>query len=234
VTRWVTRQADCKLQVRLVNVHEKLIVDISKAEYSNIGFDGEWSTVSQLMSTEQVKRMKALDDSAPTGSRWYEIRHGNLTVRVLWNELQEFPRKIESAAANRLYRSSVTAAPQALPAIPPWTQLKALARKEYTDFLYQGPSPLLQVVAQVGVELVQADAIVHRNVVNLVDGLGFVGGGREDVGLHRVGQEAKVVAGFAVAVDEDALLANHIGDAFGDHRLNHAGQPVEERVLRKL
>ena len=79
--------------------------------------------------------MKALDTAAPGGSRWYETRRGNLTVRVLWDERQEFPRKIESASANGLYRSTVTATPQAMPSPLPWTQLKAYGRKEYTDFL---------------------------------------------------------------------------------------------------
>lgn len=133
--RWVTRQDDGKLQVRLVNTHEKMVVDIPKAEYSNIGFDGEWSTVSQLISTEQIKRMKVLSAPAPAGSRWYESRRGNLTVKVLWDERQEFPRKIESVAANGLYRSSVTATPQAMPATLPWSELKSFVRKEYTDFL---------------------------------------------------------------------------------------------------
>ena len=133
--RWVTRQEDGKLQVRLVSTHEKIIIDTPKAEYSNIGFDGDWNTASQLISTEQVKKMKALDTVAPAGSRWYETRRGNLTVRVLWDERQEFPRKIESASANGLYRSAVTATPQAMPSALPWTQLKGYGRKEYTDFL---------------------------------------------------------------------------------------------------
>ena len=34
--RWVTRQEDGKLQVRLVSTHEKMVVDIPKAEYSAI------------------------------------------------------------------------------------------------------------------------------------------------------------------------------------------------------
>lgn len=133
--RWITRQNDGKILVRLVNAHEKMVVDIPKAEYSNIGFDGEWSTASQLLSTEQVKRMTALAIAAPQGARWYETRRANLTVRVLWDDLHEFPRKIESVGANGLYRSTVTAMPQAMPATLPWTQLKTFARKEYTDFL---------------------------------------------------------------------------------------------------
>lgn len=133
--RWITRMDDGKLQVRLVNAHDKLVIDIPKTEYSNIGFDGDWNTASQIIATEQVKKMKAIDAPAPTGNRWYETRRGNLTVRVLWDEQQEFPRKIESFSSNGLYSSTVTATPQAMPTTMPWTQLKTYGHKEYADFL---------------------------------------------------------------------------------------------------
>lgn len=133
--RWVTRTADGQLQVRLVSAHDKVVVDVSKPEYPNIGFDGEWSSASQLMGTEQARKMTPLNQSAPAGSRWLETRHNGLTVRVLWDEQQEFPRKIESAHTSGLYRSTVTVTPQALPTTWPWTQIKGYGRKEYSDFL---------------------------------------------------------------------------------------------------
>jgi len=74
--RWVTRTDTGKLEVRLVNPHDKLLVDVSKTDYPNIGFDGEWVSASQLIGTEQVRKMKPLSQSAPTGSRWYEMKKG--------------------------------------------------------------------------------------------------------------------------------------------------------------
>lgn len=133
--RWVTRTDDGKLQVRLVNAHEKRVIDVPKTDYGNVGFDGEWSTASQLLGTDQVRKMKPLNLPAPAGSQWFEMARSPLTVRVLWDAQREFPLKIESTHSAGLYRSTVTATPQAMPSTLPWTQLKAYERKEYSDLL---------------------------------------------------------------------------------------------------
>ena len=133
--RWVSRLNDGKLQVRLVNAHDKLVIDVPKTEFANINFDGDWANASQLLGTEQVRKMKPLADAAPAGQRWYEAQRNGLKVRVLWDEQQEFPRKIESTRAQGNYRSTVTVTPQSMPTSLPWTQLKTYQHKEYTDLL---------------------------------------------------------------------------------------------------
>lgn len=133
--RWVTRTDTGKLEVRLVNAHDKLVVDVSKTDYANIGFDGEWASASQLISTEQIRKMKPSSQNASTGNRWFEMRKGPMTLRVLWDEQQEFPRRIESFNASGLYRSTVTVTPQTMPSTLPWTRIQTYGRKEYSDFL---------------------------------------------------------------------------------------------------
>jgi len=84
-----------------------------------------------------------------------------------------------------------------------------------------------QVVAQQAKEDVERGAVAHRHVIDLIqcrvhglprfarnDGLG--GGGGQQVGLHGVGDIAKVAAGFAVAVDVYRFALQQCGSPFRD------------------
>ncbi len=63
---------------------------------------------------------------------------------------------------------------------------------------------------------VECGSVPQGNVVHLVLGLGFCGGG-QDVDLHHVFDEAEVTAGFTVAVDEDLIALDHGSGPFGNH-----------------
>ena len=133
--RWVEQGADGKLRVRVVDTHEKVIVEITPVDYGNIGFDGKWSTASQLLDPEQIKRMKAITRSAPAGARWYEGGTRDAKVQVLWDEKENYPRRIDSANAAGTSRSSMVVTREKMPSVMPWTQLKGYAQKEYSDLL---------------------------------------------------------------------------------------------------
>lgn len=134
-SRWVERGSDGKLRVRIVNAHEKVTVDITPVDYNNIGFDGKWTTASQLLDPEQIKRMKAITRSAPAGARWYEGGTRDAKVQVLWDEKENYPRRIDSANAAGTSRSSMVVTREKMPSVMPWTQLKGYAQKEYSDLL---------------------------------------------------------------------------------------------------
>lgn len=134
-SRWVERSNEGKLRVRLVNSHEKMIVDIAPVDYANIGFDGKWSTASQLLDSEQIAKMKASKRSAPIGTRWYEGGTQNARVQVLWDEKEHYPRRIESANSTGTSHASMTATREAMPAVMPWSKLKDYTLKEYSDLL---------------------------------------------------------------------------------------------------
>ena len=134
-SRWVELGNDGKLRVRIVNAHEKVTVDITPVNYNNIGFDGKWTTASQLLDPEQIKRMKAITRSAPAGTRWYEGGTRDAKVQVLWDEKDNYPRRIDSANAAGTSRSSMLVTREKMPAVMPWTQLKGYEQKEYSDLL---------------------------------------------------------------------------------------------------
>jgi hypothetical protein len=133
--RWVVRDDAGKLRVRMVNKHEKLVVDVASVDYGNIGFDGQWTSASQLLDPQQIKRMKPLTRSAPAGARWYEGGGKDVRVQVLWDEKDLYPRRIDSANSAGTQRSTMIVTREAMPAALPWANLGAYVQKEYSDLL---------------------------------------------------------------------------------------------------
>jgi hypothetical protein len=134
-SRWVLKGADGKLRVRVVNDHEKLVVDVPPTDYGNIGFDGRWSTANQLIDPAQLQRMKASSRQAPAGARWYEGGSRDNRVWLLWDEKAQYPRRIESANARGTQSSLMVVTREPMPDRLPWTGLESYAQKEYSDLL---------------------------------------------------------------------------------------------------
>ncbi|NTV11625.1 MAG: hypothetical protein HGA47_12765 [Zoogloea sp.] len=133
--RWITRAADGKLRVRLVNAHERMTVDIGPADYANIGFDGNWESAWHLLDPRQLKTFKPLPRSAPAGSRWYGLEKGEQWVRVLWDDKLQLPRRVESGNHDGTLHKLMVAEPVAAPKQLPWNALAGYAAKEYSDLL---------------------------------------------------------------------------------------------------
>ena len=100
-----------------------------------IGFDGHWESVWNLLDPARLKSFKALPDAAPAGARWYVNRTEQNTVRILWDEKHQYPRRIESTSLNGLNHSLTVATPGAVPATLPWLQLQHHQHKDYSDLL---------------------------------------------------------------------------------------------------
>jgi hypothetical protein len=134
-SRWVVKAADGKLRVRIVNDHEKLVVDVPPTDYGNIGFDGRWSTANQLIDPAQLQRMKASSRQAPAGARWYEGGNRDNRVWLLWDEKAQYPRRIESANTRGTQSSLMVVTREPMPDRLPWTGLDSFVQKEYADLL---------------------------------------------------------------------------------------------------
>lgn len=133
--RWVTRNADGSLRVRMVDAHERQIVDLAPVDYANVDFDGKWASAVHLLDPARLQRMQPLTQPAPAGARWYESRGGELQVRVLWDEQAQYPRRIESRDASGNHRALAVVTREPLPAVLPWTRLDGYAHKDYSDLL---------------------------------------------------------------------------------------------------
>jgi hypothetical protein len=135
-SRWVQLGEDGRLRVRIVDAHEKKVVDVGAPDYANIGFDGRWATASQLLDPQQLKRMAPSKRAAPVGARWYEsATPAGAKVQVLWDEQGGYPRRIESRSASGSGRSTMVSTREPMPAVLPWTTLGGYAQKEYSDLL---------------------------------------------------------------------------------------------------
>ena len=134
-SRWVVRTSDGKLRVRIVNAQEKLVVDVAPTDYGNIGFDGRWSTASQLIDPLQLQRMKVSNREAPVGTRWYEGGSRGQRVMLLWDEKGLYPRRIESVNAQGSQSSQMVVTREAMPERLPWVGLASFSQKEYADLL---------------------------------------------------------------------------------------------------
>lgn len=134
-SRWVVKGVDGKLRVRIVNAHEKLVVDVAPTDYANIGFDGRWSTANQLIDPAQLQRMKASTRPAPVGARWYESSGRDSRVFLLWDEKNQYPRRIESVNAQGTQSSQMVVTREAMPDQLPWLGLESYSQKEYSDLL---------------------------------------------------------------------------------------------------
>lgn len=133
--RWVRRDAHGALQVRLVDRHDRLLIDVPRSEYANIGFDGNWVRASQLLDPAVVATMAPMARASQPGTRWRESRHPGGFVRVLWDEGRAVPLKIESQHDGGRRRSTMDALVEPLPAVLPWARLDGYADKDYSDLL---------------------------------------------------------------------------------------------------
>lgn len=134
--RWVSRGADGKLVVRLIDRHGQRAFEVGMADYGNIGFDGQWVTASQLLDPQQVRKMAPQQQRpAPAGTRWYETGGRDHKVQVLWDEREQYPRRIESSNATGTRRSVMTASRETMPAKMPWSGVERYHQREYSDLL---------------------------------------------------------------------------------------------------
>ena len=133
--RWITKEGEQPVRIRLVNAHDKVVVNVPAAEYGNIGFDGKWTSASQLLDPEQLKRMKPAKRAAPAGTRWFEGGTRDTQVQVLWDESAAYPRRIESANTRGTQRSTMVVTRETMPGQMPWAGLKGYTQKEYADLL---------------------------------------------------------------------------------------------------
>jgi hypothetical protein len=134
-TRWIEKQANGRIKLKLVAASDKVVVDVAPAEYNNVGFDGSWLAAYHLMDPVGLKAMKQGEREG--AGRWYEAKSkaDASTVRVLWDEKLELPLKVLSRNAAGTTTRSTTVRVLGAVTPNPWTNTVQYAVKEYSDFL---------------------------------------------------------------------------------------------------
>jgi hypothetical protein len=132
--RWITREGGVA-RVRLVNLQDRVVIEVPPAEYGEIGFDGSWENAWHLIDPRQLLAMKAGAGEAPPGTRWYQATSGAQMVRLLWDEKARIPRKVLSANATGTSRKQMSAREVPAPKQPPWSALAGFQEKTWSDYL---------------------------------------------------------------------------------------------------
>ena len=130
-TRWITRDADKAVVLRLVPNAEQVIVKVTKPDYGNVGFDGSWMAAWSLIDPATLKRMK----TGPTAGdlTTYTLAENGRNLKVVWNAKLQMPTLVQSwdKSSRRETMVEVGEAPTGLP----WEKVKAYSSKDYSDYL---------------------------------------------------------------------------------------------------
>lgn len=128
--RWIQRDKEGKLSVRLASFEDKVLVDVAPTDYGNIGFDGSWPAAYHLLDPSTLKRLKV---SRTAGSlTTYVMQAEGRSLTVVWNERLQYPVSVESVEGRSRKRTAVQAMPAAR---SPWDAVKEFQRKDYADYL---------------------------------------------------------------------------------------------------
>jgi hypothetical protein len=124
-------------RVEFIDAHAKEVVQVPRAEYGNVNFDGSWDHAYYLLDSKRLKAMQISSRASPVpGARWREREEKGLFERVLWDEQRQIPLVIESGdkAATFFNRMELTVQPKLTRELP-WQNIKGYSQKEYSDFL---------------------------------------------------------------------------------------------------
>lgn len=129
--RWITRSADGTAGVRLASREDKVLVEIAKTDFENVGFDGSWAAAYYLIDPAALKRMKV---SATQGDLvTYTSEEARRQLKIVWNAKLKLPLLVESRSGASSKRTTVEVS--ALSKTVPWDGVKSYARKDYADYL---------------------------------------------------------------------------------------------------
>ena len=130
-TRWITKDASGTLNVRLVPNDEKVLVNVTKPDFGNIGFDGSWEAAWSLIDPASLKRMKA--GPAKGELTTYTMVEKDRTLKVVWNTKLQIPTLVESFNKNSRRETLVQVV--GTPTVLAWNKLQGLSTKDYSDYL---------------------------------------------------------------------------------------------------
>ena len=130
-SRWISRTADGKTEVRLVLPHDKVVVNVPPTDYANIGFDGSWNALYHLIDPAMLKEMQAGQTSANKVT--YTRKTGDTQVTVVWDTRLQIPLRVETRTPNSSRKTEVKVLP--LAKNWPWEQVTGFQPKDYSDYL---------------------------------------------------------------------------------------------------
>ena len=130
-SRWISKDAAGVTHIKLIPNDQKILVNVSKTDWENVGFDGSWDAAWGLVDPATLKRMKA--GSASGDLTTYTLAEKGRNVKIVWNRTLSIPMSVESSDATSRRQTSVEVLKTA--SARPWEQSRAYATKDYSDYL---------------------------------------------------------------------------------------------------
>lgn len=132
--RWIARQPDGKLLVRLVSDEKRRTFEVGQGDYGNVGFDGSWPAAHHLLDPALLKTMKA-EGPVRDGVQVYSARRGDDRLTVQWDVANQYPRVVQSRSMDGTQSKTTRVSRVALPASAPWERARKYSQGEYSDLL---------------------------------------------------------------------------------------------------
>jgi hypothetical protein len=131
---WVRRDDAGKVQVGMVLRQQRKLIEIDAANYGNVGYSGSWANSYWLVDPASLTRMKDLG-AAGKGVQRYELQQSQGTLRIEWDTVGRYARKIEQRNARGTSINVMTASVIPAPKTLPWKTVEAYERGDYSDLL---------------------------------------------------------------------------------------------------
>ena len=129
-SRWISRTENGDMALKLVPKDGKVLVNVTRTDYSNVGFDGSWAAAWSLIDPAMLKRMKA----TTTGDLiTYTLAEKDRSLKVVWNPKLQLPVRVESSDKNSRRQTLVQVISTS--ASLPWEKLQGFTQKDYSDYL---------------------------------------------------------------------------------------------------
>ncbi|MBM7332934.1 hypothetical protein LL252_04570 [Alcanivorax marinus] len=131
---WIRRDDQGGLDVKLVDRHEKRLIDIAPPYYGNVGFDGHWAESWALADPRALAAMQpaSIDEQ---GRETYQLDRGDQRITLVWDPKGRYAVSITAQGKQGLSGRTLRATPLAAPASMPWQGLADYRDRDYSDLL---------------------------------------------------------------------------------------------------
>jgi hypothetical protein len=134
--RWLRVNARGEVELKLVDRENKVVVDVPKAEFASVSFDGRVDAAASLVPPAVVQTMAAAGAATAAG-QWRSERNQGWTHRVRWSEAKQIALRTESRRDDGSFtrRVTVTLRPVAAGAAAPWDALAGYQLRQYDEYM---------------------------------------------------------------------------------------------------
>lgn len=133
---WLSLAADGSVRLRLVDHVHRQVVEIPRAEFGSVAFDGRFDAAAAIVPPAVVRTMQS-EGRAGGDAEWRGQRADGWTHRVLWSARHQLAIRVESRRDDGSVERKVTVRLQPGPATrpAPWQSLAGYAARNYDEFM---------------------------------------------------------------------------------------------------